>query len=122
MLTIDIGWPPKGLWPNGRVHRAEKAKLVRAARDMANWLTREQTGCRKVTLGDLGDPVPIRIACHYSNESHRPDRDNTIAVCKPFFDGMADRLVIDDRHFREPTVEFVKGAKRKLVIQLGAEA
>jgi crossover junction endodeoxyribonuclease RusA len=122
MIEIDIGWPHEGLWPNGRPNRFEFSRHKRNAKNLAFFLTREQCrGAKIPTLAELGDPVPITVVCVYSNEAHRPDRDNIVAVCKAFFDGIAYVLVIDDRHFREPVIEFVKDKTRdrRLIVRLG---
>lgn len=125
IISIDIGQPSKKLSPNGRPgNHFEKGRLVKQARNIAYLLTLNAfAGGRRPHLSDLGDPVPVKVFCYYKNEAHRPDADNVVAMCKSYFDGMAQALVIDDRHFIAPPVEFIKDTKRRrgLVIQLGSE-
>lgn len=125
-FTINIGWPDKLVWPNGRTksHQA-KARAMRNARNLANLLTREALGVLRPSIEDLGgEPITVTVACIYANESHRPDRDNVAGACKPFLDGMADRLGINDRNFGEPVVLFhkVPRCKPTLTVTLGAAA
>jgi crossover junction endodeoxyribonuclease RusA len=118
-VTIDIGWPVKALWPNGRAHHQVKARATKAMREQASLLTRA-TFVGGVAP-ELPLPVPVTIFCRYKNESHRPDEDNVVGACKAALDGMATRLGINDRHFESPRVRFLKDSKcrRTLVIQLG---
>jgi crossover junction endodeoxyribonuclease RusA len=46
-------------------------------------------------------PIPLRVTFCPPDKRHR-DRDNCIAMCKAYMDGIADALVVNDRRF-EPT-------------------
>lgn len=93
MIAIDLPWPPRALHPNARKHWAVKAKAAKAARLTAGWCAKE-AGIRR------GDPdVPARLkvtAIFFPPNNHKHDVDGCMAICKAFFDGIADAIGIDD--------------------------
>ena len=105
MTDIKLPWPTKELNPNSRLHWAAKSKHVKAARNTAYWLT-EASGAR--VEGDGASP--LRVTFCPPDKRHR-DRTNCESMCKAYFDGIADALVVNDRRF-EPTYawgDVVKG-------------
>lgn len=105
---IALPWPAKELNPNHRVHWAAKAKHVKAARSAAYWHT-EASGA--FVEGD--GAIPLRVTFRAPDKRHR-DRDNMIAACKSYMDGIADALAVNDRRF-EPTYAWGEPVKGGLV-------
>lgn len=90
-------WPPRALQPNQRPHWSAKARAAKLFRLHARSCFR-------------GVPVPAGEAIGVTLTFCPPDRrardlDNLQAACKSLFDGLADALGIDDKHFR-PRSEF----------------
>jgi crossover junction endodeoxyribonuclease RusA len=96
MTAITLPWPSPKLSPNARCHWAVKSPITKAARLLARYAT-EATGARVEHDG----PVALRVTFHAPDKRHR-DRDNCIAACKAYMDGLADGLGVNDRRF-EPT-------------------
>lgn len=113
MTVIALPWPDKGLSPNARLHWAQHAKLVQKARSAAFWSARK--ACTQSVPVD--QPLPMTVVfCPPDNR--RRDRDNCIAMCKAYMDGIADALQINDRLF-EPTYKFgevVKGGTVEVIL------
>jgi crossover junction endodeoxyribonuclease RusA len=100
MMILDLPFPAKALWPNGRPHpmqrhsAAKKHKLwaanaVRAEKDRPD-----------------GERLQLVAAFHCKPRGPLPDRDNASASLKAYQDGIAAALGVDDRHFAEPVILF----------------
>jgi crossover junction endodeoxyribonuclease RusA len=59
-------------------------------------------------------PVALRVTFHAPDKRGR-DRDNCIAACKAYMDGMADGLGVDDVRF-EPTYAWGEPIKGGAVV------
>jgi len=94
---IDLPWPDKALSPNARVHWARKAGISSRARNAAGWATVLALGGEKQSL-PLGARVAVSVVFFPPDKRHR-DMDNLVASMKASFDGIADAIGIDDRHF-----------------------
>lgn len=95
MKELILPWPHKDLSPNGRVHWARKAKAAKRARSDAACLA-FHAGWRETVFPQL------RIHLHvtfYPPTKLIPDDDNMLARFKPYRDGIADALGIDDKRF-----------------------
>ena len=95
MSELVLPWPSKDLSPNGRVHWAKKAKAAKAAR-AAGHLAVLEAGLRKERLpaGRLHLFVDF-----YPPSRRKYDDDNLLAQFKPYRDGIAEGLGIDDVQF-----------------------
>jgi crossover junction endodeoxyribonuclease RusA len=91
--AITLPWPPKGLSPNDRPTRHQKAKAVRKYREAA-WALTLEARIREVDPTDLH----LVFTFHPPNGQAR-DEDNVKACMKPAQDGIADALKVDDKHF-----------------------
>lgn len=96
MIELTLPWPSKDLSPNARVHWGRKARATKAARKEAATLA-IAAGWQRVVLpaGKL----------HLWLEVHRPSRhkfddDGLTGRFKPYRDGLADALGIDDNRFQ----------------------
>lgn len=88
------------LSPNSRCYFREKARDVAGARAIARLATADAI----TAIGgfvDPGGPIRLEWTRHLSYRQRQTDIDNAIAVTKPYTDGVADRLGIDDRRITE---------------------
>jgi len=90
---IELPWPDKALSPNGRCHWATKARATKTAKAMASALTRIE--CNKRL------PWPrVGLEWTFHPKTANPvDKDNCIASCKAYQDGIAIAIGIDDQFF-----------------------
>ena len=94
-IVVKLSWPPQQLKPNWRGHWAAKAWAVKRYRSDAAYLTRCTT---PLTLDGYAGKVDIQ--CEFCTPDRRArDEDNLVATMKAGFDGIADRLGINDRKF-----------------------
>lgn len=94
---IELPWPDRVLSPNSRAHWGAKSRAAKLYRLHAKSVFR-------------GVPAPAGEAIGVTLTFCPPDRrardlDNLQAAAKPLFDGLADALGVNDRHFR-PRSEF----------------
>lgn len=116
-MRIDLPFPAKELWPNGRAHWAVVSKQKKLARKAAWGAAMAKRDRVQLTNGLL----PIRITCYPKAKGPAPDRDNIVASAKAYIDGIADALGIDDKHFAAPTV-YISGQRlAKFVIEVGLQ-
>ena len=93
MSGIILPWPAKELSPNARCHRMEKYRAGKSARLTAFWATKE-AACPQPST----DCIRLHLTFYPPNKRKRDD-DNLIAAFKPFRDGIADALGVDDSRF-----------------------
>lgn len=110
---IELPYPHKSLWPNGRFHWSVKAREVKKHRQWAAIAAKAAS----LRIGD--SPIPVCIVCHPKKTSVAPDRDNIVAASKSYIDGIAQALGIDDKHFAAPTVEVSPIKSGQFVIYVG---
>lgn len=95
MMTVTLPWPPKILSPNARPHHMALYKAKRAYRQACMWQAMAD-GIRP----NVSYRTPLTVEVEFIPPDRRPrDRDNMIAAMKAGFDGLADALGVDDRHF-----------------------
>lgn len=93
MIAIDLPWPPRALHPNAREHWGTKDRATRKARADAAWLAKA-AGLRR---GDRDIPDALRVTVVFFPPDKRDrDRDNLLANCKAYFDGISDVLGVND--------------------------
>lgn len=97
-MNITLEWPDPKLSPNARGHWRVKAEASKKARKKAHDTV--------LKLGYGGNEwentigcIEFRIAFYPPDNRHRDD-DNLIAMMKPYRDGIADALGINDRRFK----------------------
>lgn len=119
MIRVDLPYPARELWPNGRSHYHAKAKAVKSHRGWAQLATLEA-----LQAGGIADlhqrPIPVRIVVSAKARGPLPDRDNCIAAAKSLIDGIADKLGVNDIAFGAPTVEFAAKRDGRFVIEIGS--
>lgn len=104
--TINLPWPHKDLSPNARGHWGKKATATKKAR-ADGYKASQAAGAHKIAAG----------AAHVTTTFFPPtkasfDDDNLQARCKAYFDGIADAIGLDDKHFKHAPVQ--RGEVRKL--------
>lgn len=92
-FVVELPWPDRALSPNGRVHWARKAKAAKTAKGVAAVLTRVE-----VVTRPQWSRVRLEWVFH-PKTANALDKDNCIASCKAYQDGIAIALGIDDSLF-----------------------
>ena len=115
-MRLDLPYPAKELWPNGRAHWATKS---RATAKHKAWAANAAAGLKGLVVGDGPVPIAIEVCAHPTGPF--PDRDNVVAACKSYLDGIAARLGINDRHFAAPSVTFSDLRSSRFIITIGAQ-
>jgi crossover junction endodeoxyribonuclease RusA len=121
MNELILPWPHKDLSPNARVHWRQKAQTTKNVRKAAMIMAMQADWS--------GASLPEgRLHLHvtfYPPTKRLPDDDNMLARFKPYRDGIADALGIDDKRFiSHPLVstEVRKGGQVVVRITGGPEA
>lgn len=107
MNELVLPWPSKDLSPNARVHWARKSKAAKLAR-AEGYVAVRAAGLRaeRLPAGRLHLWIDF-----YPPTKRIPDDDNMLARFKPYRDGIADALHLDDKVFISHPM--VKGEPRK---------
>lgn len=92
---VTLAWPPRNLNPNARGHWSGIARSKRSARYAAMILARQAFGIEP----GFTAPLDVHVTFCPPDNRHR-DADNMLSSCKAFFDGIADAIRVDDRHWR----------------------
>ncbi len=109
-MIIELPFPAKILWPNGRGHHMTKYRAAKVAKAYAY-------GSMMELLPPCFKHNGARIqwaATFYPKTKHDIDKDNAAASLKAYQDGFALAMRIDDSLFDQPAITFgdpVKGGK-----------
>jgi len=114
---IELPFPAKILWPNGRGHHMAKHRAAKKHREWA----------RLAVLADDGRPffspsdfIQLIITL-YPKTRNAIDRDNALAAMKAYQDGISDAIRVNDSHFLTPRLQFGEPVKNgKVVIEIQA--
>lgn len=113
---IELPFPHKALWPNGRPHHMTKAREVKKHRAWAKLATQADRARPERITGLVVTVYPKRFG-------PAPDKDNAGAAVKAYQDGIAEAYGVDDRTFSEPKILFGERCKDgKFVIDFATEA
>lgn len=109
VASIELPFPAKILWPNGRGHHMAKAREFKKHKGWAR--------VAALASGVKGLQVvsSIRLIVHPKTK-HPIDRDNCIAAAKSALDGIAEAIGIDDGTFPVPSVVFGEPVKGGLFV------
>jgi crossover junction endodeoxyribonuclease RusA len=113
---IELPFPAKILWPNGRGHHMAKAREVKKHRQWA-YHAGLAAGVRACVA--IGPHLRLHATFH-PKTAHAVDRDNAGASLKSYQDGIAQAMGIDDKVFAEPAISFaepIKGGKVILTVE-----
>ncbi len=121
-VELVLPWPSKDLSPNGRVHWSKKAKATKHARQTAVVLAYE-AGWRALQLP--AGKLHLWVSFHQAPGKALPDDDNMLGRFKPYRDGIAEVLGIDDKRFiSHPLVSSERHPGGQVVVRItgGSEA
>lgn len=91
---LTLPWPSRDLHPNSRGHWSKRAKAAKSARRAAFVLA------VKAGWGGTMLKGPLYVWIDgYPADHRRRDADGLLSSLKPWLDGIADALGIDDRRF-----------------------
>jgi hypothetical protein len=118
-LRIELPWPDKILWPNGRTRNyGYKASCIRKHRGWGYHAALDAVRTQGA-FKTASDAIPIRLVVHAKRAGPLPDADNCIAAAKSALDGIADAIGVNDRRFAAPRVEFATPRTGCFVVELG---
>lgn len=117
-MKLDLPYPAKALWPNGRAHHQAKA---REAKKHRQWGYNTAMAGGRVAFAPDAFPLRVRITVHAKPKGPLPDRDNVSAAAKSLLDGIADWIGVDDKHFAAPVVEFAEPRNGRFIVEIGGE-
>lgn len=109
-MQIELPFPAKILWPNGRGHRMKLHREFQAHKAWAKNATLAEVGCG---YRYAGESVRWSVT-FYPKTRNAIDDDNARASLKAYQDGIALALGVNDSIFERPTIHFgepVKGGK-----------
>lgn len=111
-MLIELPWPPRELSPNARIHHMAKAKVTKAYREQAYWLTVQSGAQFPAASGAI-----LSIAFHPPDKRRR-DLDGMFSSIKSGLDGIADALGVNDHRFefQLKRAEPIKGGKIVVVL------
>ena len=92
MTTLTLPFPPSGLSGHNTGNRWAKSALIKKHRQWAH----DATLAAKPSVPATGD---IRVSVRFIPPDNRSDRANFPNRCKPYFDGIADALKVNDKRF-----------------------
>lgn len=95
---IRLPWPPASLSGHAKGHWRSKAAETKKHREWARLATLEAAP----SAPEAGD---IRVRIHFVPPDRRGDRTNFANRMKPYLDGIADALGVNDARFL-PSYEF----------------
>ncbi len=115
VTIIELPWPPSSLSGHNDGHWRSKSGIVAKHRKWAM----QATLAARPSIPSEGD-IPLHI--HFHAPDNRSDRMNYWNRCKPYGDGIAEALGINDRHFL-PSMSFGENiAGGKVVVLIGGKA
>lgn len=116
MNTFELPFPPSSLSGHAKGHWRAKAEITRKHR---NWARLATMDARVRGLPESGD---ILVRLRFVPPDRRGDRTNFANRMKPYLDGIADALGVNDARFL-PSYEFAEPCKPgRVVITIGEAA
>lgn len=107
-VLIELPWPPNELSGHHNVHWRVLQPIKKKHRE---WAFKAALGCG-LTFPTKGD---IRVSATFYPPDKRTDRVNMPSRMKPYWDGIADALKVNDRRFL-PAYHFGLPSKEPRVV------
>lgn len=105
-LRIELPFPDKILWPNGRGHHMARH---RAFKKHKQWAHDATLAAIPRDLRTIPGPIRLRYTITPKARTSRAiDKDNAVAAMKAYQDGIALALAVDDGTFATPEINFRK--------------
>lgn len=105
---IELPWPPASLSGHNKGHYNAKSPIVREHREWARLATLEA----KPPVPSQGD---IRVSVTFYPPDRRGDRVNFPNRMKPYWDGIADGLKVNDSRFL-PAFHYAEPCNKPCVV------
>ena len=105
---IELPFPPASLSGHNTGHWRSKSAIVAKHREWA----KNATLAAHISAPDQGD---IRVSVTFYPPNWRGDRVNYPNRMKPYWDGIADALCVNDRRFL-PSFHYAEPSKRPCVV------
>jgi crossover junction endodeoxyribonuclease RusA len=115
MILLQLPYPHKALWPNGRAHWGAKAKQVK---DHRTWAFMAAKAASPTCFQSNGERIPVRLIVSAKPKGPLPDKDNCLAAAKSYLDGIAEALGVNDNLFDPQPVHF-SGRQSNFTIEVG---
>lgn len=112
--AIQFPWPPKELSPNARSHFHAKARIAKAYREQAYWISRIDP----LTLPADGE-IPLLVE-FFPPDARKRDLDNMLSSAKAMLDGFSDAHVVNDQRFTLTIRRCEPTPKGKVIVRLAA--
>lgn len=112
-MLVELPWPPSSLSGHNDGNRWEKAPIVAKHRAWAKAATKAATqAVGPMEIQGTGD---IRVCVTFYPPNRRGDRINFPNRMKPYFDGIADALKVNDSRFL-PSYQFAEPVRDGKVV------
>lgn len=96
-LVVGLPWPSYSLWPNAHKGWRSRYRSMKAARELAKFITLQTLAGQEFAPDAFAVPVTLT----FTPPTRRSyDEDNAQAACKAYLDGLADALKVNDNRFR----------------------
>jgi hypothetical protein len=115
---IELPFPPASLSGHNTGHWRAKSPIVAKHRE---WALRAALAIRSQVRIPLAENTDIRIGVTFYPPDKRGDRVNYPNRLKPYWDGIADALCVNDRRFL-PTFHYAEPTKNARVVFTISEA
>ena len=113
---IELPFPPASLSGHSDKHFWRMRPIIKKHRDWA------RKAAMAANLGPFPDTGDIRVSATFYPPDRRSDRVNMPARLKPYWDGIADALKVNDRRFL-PSFHFAEPVKNpRVVVVIGEGA
>ena len=116
-MIVQLQYPHKALWPNGRAHWGAKNKETQKHKAWA--YAAAYSALRGLKYVPDGNRIPIRLTVGGKKTGSLPDKDNCLAAAKAYLDGIAMALGVNDSLFDPQPVHF-SGRNSTFTIEVGA--
>lgn len=109
---IELPFPDKILWPNGRGHHMAKHRAFQKHKQWAKHALMAE-GVREGLF--YADRIDWSVT-FYPKTRNEIDDDNARASLKAYQDGFAMAMAIDDKRFAAPAIHWGEPVKGKVVV------
>lgn len=102
---MELPFPHKALWPNGRSHFMTRSREAKKHKQWAHDAMLATIG--RAVIVDHGQRFRLVATFYPKPKTTRAiDKDNAIASLKAYQDGIALAIGFDDNRFDEPRIQF----------------
>lgn len=113
---LELPFPAKVLWPNGRGHHMVRHRAFQKHKD---WAHKAALEILPPCFRHNGDPIQLSYTV-YPKTRNAIDADNAVAAMKAYQDGIALALKADDSTFATPLLRFAEPVKHgRVVVTIG---